>query len=126
MLKGRIMSGRSTISSVQFKMEKSICGPLPCLSLRSFPHVALETVPMLARLTMALSRPFKERQPSASSFCAQSYNSRKRKSDSTYTSVTYHYMLQKGLVNTTEAGRGKTERRGPEPVAASEACKSTF
>ena len=29
-------------------------------SLRSFPNVAFETVPMFVRLTMALSRPFKE------------------------------------------------------------------
>ena len=29
-------------------------------SLRSFPNVALETVPMLVWLTMALSRPLKE------------------------------------------------------------------
>ena len=39
-------------------------------SLRSFPNVAFETVPMFVWVTMALSRPFKGRSSSAFSFHA--------------------------------------------------------
>ena len=42
------------MSSVQFKMAS-----IRSASLRSFPNVAFETVPMLVWLTMALSRPLK-------------------------------------------------------------------
>ena len=50
--------------SVQFKMV-SMRSEKPIImrttpSLRSFPNVAFETVPMLVWLTMVLSRPFKE------------------------------------------------------------------
>ena len=48
-------------SSVQdgiYALEKAHMHSTP--SLRSVPKVAFETVPMFVRLTMALSRPFKE------------------------------------------------------------------
>ena len=50
-----------SLSSVQYgtyALGKSHMRSTP--SLTSFPNVAFETVPMFVRLTMALSRPFKE------------------------------------------------------------------
>ena len=63
------------ISSVQFKMvslhsEKPICIPPHLASLRSFPNLAFEMVPMFVWLTMAFSRPFQGRSSSPSSFHA--------------------------------------------------------
>ena len=46
------------------RSEKPIC------ALPGFPNVVFETVPMFVWLTMALSRPFKQRSSSASSFNA--------------------------------------------------------
>ena len=50
--------GSVQFSSIQFKMASIIMPSI--LSLRSFPNVAFETVPMFVWLTMTLSRPFKE------------------------------------------------------------------
>jgi len=52
-----------TVQFAQFKMifmrsENPIMQSIP--SLRDFPNVAFETVPVFVQLTMALSRPFKE------------------------------------------------------------------
>ena len=55
------LSGAVLVSSVQdgiYALGKAHMRSTP--SLRSFPNVAFETVPMFVRLTMALSRPFKE------------------------------------------------------------------
>ena len=60
-----LISNRSCVSSVQLSSRWYLCAwkspyALHPVSLRSFPNVAFEMVPMFVRLTMALSRPFKE------------------------------------------------------------------
>ena len=50
----------SSVQDVIYALRKAHMRSTP--SVRSFPNVAFETVPMFVWLTMALSRPFKERQ----------------------------------------------------------------
>ena len=64
-------TSRHQFSSVQdgiYALGKAHMHSTP--SLRRFPNVAFETVPVYICLTMALSRPFKGRSSSASSFHA--------------------------------------------------------